>query len=133
MAALSDMYQVISEKYGEPTFFYTLKNDSSGSINLQWSFKNAKADIEALSEGVYFDDSEPDILIFLGENRENDPNKWSDRTKQIIARQVGLPYELIDLVDADADNFYRHKKGIDINMTTKDKDSTYTRRLERKD
>ena len=112
MAALSDFYSILSEEYGEPTVFYTTKDDDQELLTLQWAFINKEEEIEKFQSGTYFDDAEIDTLIVLGKKRENvDGYSLSDKTREIISRQVGLPFELIYLVDEDIENFVKHKNG----------------------
>lgn len=117
MAALSDFYEVLSEEYGNPTVFYTTKDDDEGLLTLQWSFINKEEKIAKLKNGTYFDDAEIDTLIIFGESKENaDGYILSNKTKEIISRQIGLPFELLYLVDEDIENFVKHKKGKEMTI-----------------
>ena len=99
MAALSDFYEVLSEEYGKPTLFYTIKDDDEGLLTLHWSFINKEEEIEKFKNGTYFDDAEIDTLIIFDEKIDNmEDYNLSDTTKEIISRRVGLPFELLDLV-----------------------------------
>lgn len=119
MAALSDFYVALSEEYGEPTFFYTIKDDDEKSLTLQWSFVNKEDEIESLKNGTYFDDAETDTLIVLGEKKENSfGSDLNDKTKRIISKQLELPFELISLVDSDIENFIMHKNGKAMTMSS---------------
>lgn len=112
IAALSDFYEILSEEYGNPTVFYTTKDDDEGLLTLQWSFINKEEEIEKFKSGTYFDDAEIDTLIIFGEKKNNvEGYSLSDKTKEIISRQVGLPFELLYLADEDIENFVKHKKG----------------------
>lgn len=113
LAALSDFYEILSEEYGEPTLFYTTKEDEEGLLTLQWSFINKEEEIEKFKNGKYFDDAEVDKLIIFGEKGDTEKNNLSDKTKQIISKRVGLPFELIYLVD---DDFAKHKIGEDWDL-----------------
>ena len=113
LAALSDFYEILSEEYGEPTLFYTTKEDEEGLLTLQWSFINKEEEIEKFKNGKYFDDAEVDKLIIFGEKGDTEKNNLSDKTKQIISKRVGLPFELIYLVD---DYFAKHKIGKDWDL-----------------
>lgn len=138
MAALSDFYSILSEEYGEPMVFYTTKNDDEGLLTLQWAFINKEEEIEKFQSGTYFDDAEIDTLIVLGKKRENvDGYSLSDKTREIISRQVGLPFELIYLVDEDIENFVKHKNGKEVTIPTGAKVdgypvTSYEKKLERK-
>lgn len=117
LAALSDFYEVLSEEYGEPTVFYTTKDDDEGLLTLQWSFVNKEEEIEKFQSGTYFDDAEIDTLIVFGQKRNNvDGYSLSDTTKKIISRRVGLPFELLDLADEDIENFVKHKTGKEMTI-----------------
>lgn len=110
LAVLSDFYIALSELYGLPTVFYTIKDDEDESINLQWSFIQKEEDIKEFKEGTAFDDAETDELIIFGE--QSNINELSDKTKTYISNQIGLPIELIYLLDANIDDFLSYKQGI---------------------
>lgn len=117
LAALSDFYEVLCEEYGEPTVFYTTKDDDEGLLTLQWSFINKEEEIAKFQNGTYFDDAEIDTLIVFGQKKDNiEGYSLSDTTKKIISRRVGLPFELLDLVDEDIENFVKHKKGKEMTI-----------------
>lgn len=109
LAALSDFYLALSEMYGLPTTFYTLKDDDEESINLQWSFIEKEEDIKDFKEGTMFDDAEIDKLIIFGE--QSSINELSDKTKTYISNQIGLPIELIYLLDENIEDFIKFKYG----------------------
>ena len=118
MAALSDFYAALSEEYGEPTFFYTIKDDDEKSLTLQWSFVNKEDEIENFKNGTYFVDAETNTLIVFGEKKENTfGSDLNDKTKRIISKQLELPFELISLVDSDIENFIMHKNGKVMTMS----------------
>ena len=117
LAALSDFYEVLCEEYGEPTVFYTTKEDDEGLLTLQWSFINKEEEIAKFQNGTYFDDAEIDTLIVFGQKKDNiEGYSLSDTTKKIISRRVGLPFELLDLVDEDIENFVKHKTGKEMTI-----------------
>lgn len=133
MAALSDFYTILSEEYGEPTVFYTTKDDNDGLLNLQWSFVNKEEEIVKFKSGTYFDDAEIDTLIILGQNKDNvEGYSLSDKTKKIISKQVGLPFELLYLVDEDIENFVKHKSGEEIVVHEDVKDGVPVKSFEKK-
>ena len=115
MAALSDFYEVLSEEYGKPILFYTTKDDAERLLTLHWSFINKENEIKKFKNGNYFDDAEIDTLIIFDESKDKiEEYSLSDTTKEIISRRVGLPFELLDLVDEDLENFVKHKKGKEV-------------------
>lgn len=117
LAALSGFYEVLSEQYGEPTVFYTTKDDDEGTLSLQWSFVNKEEDIQSLKNGSYFDDAEIDELIVIGESRTRiDSYQLSDTTRKLIAKQIGMPFELISLVDENIEEFVKYKTGKEIGI-----------------
>lgn len=117
LAALSSFYEVLSEQYGEPTVFYTTKNDDEGTLSLQWSFVNKEEDIQNLRNGSYFDDAEIDELIVIGEPRtQTNGYQLSDTTRKLIAKQIGVPFELISLVDENIEDFVKYKTGKEIGI-----------------
>ncbi len=117
LAALSSFYEVLREQYGEPTVFYTKKDDEKGTFILQWSFVNKEEDIQKFRNGNYFDDAKVDELIVFGEPRtQMDIYQLNDTTKKWIAKQVGVPFELISLVDENIEDFVKYKTGKEIEI-----------------
>lgn len=111
LAVLSDLYEVLSEDYGQPLVFYTLKEDDLNSINLEWDFIQKEDTIEAFKNGSMID-AEVDELIIIGEDEEKTScYSLSNRTKELISKTIGLPYEIIYLVDENIEDFVLYKKG----------------------
>lgn len=111
LAALSSFYEVLSKQYGEPAVFYTTKDDEE-TLSLQWSFANKKEDIQNLRNGSYFNDVEIDELIVFGEPRtQMNGYQLSDDTRRVIAKQIGVPFELINLVSENIEDFVKYKTG----------------------
>lgn len=106
LAALSDFCGVLSEIYGTPTLFYTIKDDDKKTLNLQWSFSQKEEDIEEFKNGTAFDDAELDELIVFGETKKRD-----DSTSEKLASKIGLPSELLYLVDINLEDFFKYKYG----------------------
>lgn len=106
LAALSDFYQVLSKNFGEPTLFYTEENDDEEYLNFEWAFKYKKEVIEAFKNNTIFDDGgKVKDLIIIGEQ----PDKF-------ISNQLGLPIELLGLVEKNIDDYIKYKK-INLNNT----------------
>ena len=117
MAVLSDFYSILSKEYGDPTVFYTIKGDDKEFLTLQWAFINKEEEIVKFQNGTYFDDAEIDKLIVIGKNKENiESYNFNGTTRNFISRQVGLPFELIYLIDEDIENFVKHKTGKEITI-----------------
>lgn len=117
LAALSSFYEVLSEQYGDPTVFYTTKDDDEKTLSLQWSFANKEEDIQSLRNGSYFDDAEIEELIVFGEPRtQMNGYQLSDTTRKLIAKQIGVPFELISLVDENIEDFVKYKTGKEIGI-----------------
>ena len=117
LAALSGFYKVLSKEYGEPTIFYTTKDDDEELLNLQWSFVNKEEDIKEFQNGTYFDDAQIDrLIVFVQKKEESEEYKFSEKTKQAISRQAGLPFELLYLVCEDMDNYIKHINGKEITI-----------------
>lgn len=126
LAALSDFYEVLSEFYGEPTLFYTIKDDDENTLNLQWSLLQKEEDIQIFKDKKVFDDAELDKVIVFGEEKGQSGNyRLSDTTRKIIARQIGLPFELIYLVDDNMEDFVKYKQGKIIKYTNESKKEGY--------
>ena len=117
LAALSDFYEVLSEEYGDPTVFYTIKDDDEGLLTMQWSFIDKKLEIAKFKAGNYFDDAKIDTLILFGESKENNSG-YNIRNKDLISKRIGLPYELLYLAANDIENYIKHKKGKNIVVAT---------------
>ena len=115
LAALSDFYEVLSETYGEPTVFYTTKDDDEGLLSMHWSFINKEEDIQQFKEGTFFDDAEIDELIIIGEPKQKTNGyQLNDITKKIISKHIGLPFELLSLVDENIEDFVKFKTGNEL-------------------
>lgn len=112
LAVLSDLYEVISEEYGMPTVFYTIKDDDENSLNLEWDFVEKEEAIETFKNGSRFDDGEVDELIIIGEEKEKTSTySLNKRTKEMITKTVGLPFEMLYLIDENIEDFVLYKKG----------------------
>lgn len=112
LAVLSELYEVISEIYGEPTVFYTLKDDDENSLNFEWNFIEKEEIIEAFQNGNRFDDAKIDELIVIGaEDEKTVTYTLNSRTKEMISKTVGLPFEMLYLVDENIEDFVLYKKG----------------------
>ena len=117
LAALSDFYEVLSEEFGEPTVFYTTKDDDEGLLSMHWSFINKDEDIQKFKSGTYFDDVETDELIIIGESRQKTSGyQLNDITKKLISKHVGLPFELLSLVDENIEDFVKFKTGKELSI-----------------
>ena len=113
LAALSDLYLSLREEYGEPTVFYTTRDDDD--ICLQWMFTNKKEEIERFKNGTCFDDAEIDKLIVIDNSEQTE-------IKRFLAENLGLPFDLLELVDDVLEDYLKHKTGkiVKINDTTKE-------------
>lgn len=109
LAALSDFYEVLKEEYGPPIVFYTLKEDKEQLLSMQWSFKDKEQDICFFQYGNFTDKKFDDIII-IGEEKED----LNETTRSITERKIGLPYELLDSVYEDLEEFIKHKKGEEV-------------------
>ena len=101
LAALSDFFDIFYEDYGYPTFFFTKKDDDNGYIYLQWSFKNRDNDIEEIKK-----DSSIDTLIIMNEKNIN-PG---------LTKRMELPSELVNIVDANIEDYLRYKDNVEYNI-----------------
>ncbi len=52
-------------------------------------------------------------MIVIGESKQNQSN---DVTGKIISKQLGIPIELLPLVEENIEDYIRFKKGKDINI-----------------
>lgn len=115
LAVLSDFYEVLSREFGNPTLFYTTKDDDEKCLNLEWSFVNKEETIQSFKNGTAFDDAEIDKLIIIGEIKSTvNGFRLNDTSKQIISQSIGLPFELISLVDENIEDYAKCKFGTEI-------------------
>ncbi len=116
LAALSDFYIVLSEIFGEPTVFYTIKDDDEKLLSLQWSFINKEEEINNFKNGTYFIDAVVDKLIIFNEQKSLNINEL---TKTHISHQLGLPLELIELMNKNIEDYLKYKENISEQETYK--------------
>lgn len=98
LAVLSEFYKALKEEFGEPTLFYTIKEDNESTLNLQWSFDNKKEDIKEFKNNKAFNDANVEKVILIDSYKNHNNN-------------IGLPYELSFLIKEDIDNYIKYKKG----------------------
>lgn len=117
LAVLSAFYGVLSEKFGEPLVFYTLKDDDKQKINLQWSFINKEEDIKNFKNGTYFEDGEIDKLIIFGEQKVNAIGyQIGETARKNNSRVIGLPFNLFPLVEENMEDYVKYKTGKPIGI-----------------
>lgn len=104
LAVLSDFCEVLTKYCGKPSFYYTIKDDEYHTLNLNWSYNHLKEDLEDIKNATYFDDATIDKLIVFNE-------KLSDEMKDEISKKIGLPYEMLSLVEDNIDDFRNSKIG----------------------
>lgn len=129
LAALSDFYEIISDYFGEPTVFYTLKNDDERGLNLQWSLVNKEEDIQNFKNGNYFDSNGTDTLILIGEPKQECDFHNSKIAKSYISKKVGIPYELFGLIDED---YIKYKECKEIRLDGRIEGTPAVRKLAQK-
>ncbi len=114
LAALSSLYEALRTEFGDPTVFYTTKNDKRKAVSFQWSFINRKEEIQKFKDGTYFDDDEIDKLIIIDGQKQNvEGQELDEMTEKLISWQIGLPFDLLPLVDENIREFVKYKKGIE--------------------
>lgn len=113
LAILSDIYKVLRKEFGEPTLFYTVKEDKEKALNLQWSFKNKKDDIDKFLNNKCFDDANVAKVVVINNNKNN---------------AIGLPIELLDMVKENIDDYVIYKKGC-LELDKKNNEINYKRKL----
>ncbi len=110
LAVLSAFYEIISANYGEPTVFYTIKDDDEQAVTLHWSFINREEDIQKFQNGTYLDDDEIEKIIIIGEPKDQtNNNQLSDTTKKTISKELGLPFDLISLIEENSEDYLKYK------------------------
>lgn len=120
MAALSDFYETLITEYGAPTVFYTIKDDEEEALIIDWFFKNQTEWIEACKKNEAFDDEEIDQLIIIGTN--------TDESLALKSTLLGLPAELVPLVEQNMPEYCKFKKGFEPQvLRTRCKLETYTK------
>ena len=98
LAVLSDIYKVLKDEFGEPTVFYTIKEDKEKTLNLQWSFKNKNEDIKDFLNNNCFDDANIAKVMIIDSYKNKDNN-------------IGLPIELINIIKDNIEDYIKYKKG----------------------
>lgn len=111
LAALSDFYSVLKEKFGEPTLFYTTKNDDKNMINFEWAFCDKEEVVKSFENGTAFDDDEIDELIIIDSEYSSYNGYLSESTRTFFEENVGLPFSMIHLVDEAIEDYVKYKKG----------------------
>lgn len=111
LAVLSAFYEVLYKQFGKPTVFYTTKNDPNETLSLQWSFTNKDEEIQKFKNGIYFDDAKIEQLIIIGESRMQSNFPLNDAMKDYLSEKIGLPFELIELVNENIEDFIKYKNG----------------------
>ncbi len=104
--ALSSFYQTIKEYYGEPSVYFTVKDGDEDIIFLEWIFKDKERIIEDIKNSDYFTDGFTNNVIEI--NEYNDFNR--SKAKELISKQLGLPFDLIKLVDNDPSTYLQLRK-----------------------
>ena len=107
LAALSDFYEALLDEFGEPTVFYTLKDDENDGLHFQWSFTNKEETTNEFLHGFPFDDGEVDLAIVIGKTEE-----LNEETRKLFSRQIGLPYELLPLINDNIEEYMKYKFGL---------------------
>lgn len=106
LAALSDCYEALLDEFGEPTVFYTLKDDEEDGLHFQWAFTNKEETTNEFLHGFPFDDGEVDLAIVIGKTEG-----LNEETRKLFSRQIGLPYELLPLINENIEEYMKYKFG----------------------
>jgi len=121
LAILSDLYEAFNKEFGEPSFFYSVKDDDRFGIerydyskdgyievvghgfeetyNLHWSFKDEIRDINEVID-------KPNVEDFIMIHNP-DKNAFIDA---VMTHRTGLPSELSDLVEENHEEYVKYKK-----------------------
>lgn len=121
LAVLSDLYEVLKEEYGKPTVFYTTKNDDENMLNFHWAFCNKEEVIQNFKNGTVFDDAEIDELIIIDSKHSNYNGTLNEITRNSFEENVGLPFNMMYIVDEDIENYIKYKKGKKITYSDGEK------------
>lgn len=122
LAALSAFYDVLSKRFGEPTVFYTLKDDDEQKINLQWAFVDKEEEINDFKNGTYFDDKEIEELIIIGEQKTNAGGyQIGETARNNNSRIIGLPFDLFPLIEENMEDYVKYKTGKPIGVSKNSK------------
>jgi len=98
--------------------FYTLEDDDENGLNLEWTFIQRDEIINALRIGTRFTDGEVDELIVIEEQKEEiDVYGLRKTTRELISKTIGLPFEMMQLIDENIEDFVLYKKGETMNYT----------------
>ncbi len=106
LAALSDIYEALLDEFGEPTVFFSIKDDEDEGLHFQWNFVNKEETIEEFMHGFPFDDGEVDLAIVIGKTEG-----LNEETRKLFSRQMALPYELLPLINENIEEYVKYKFG----------------------
>lgn len=136
LAALSDFYEALKNVYGDPDVFYTKRNDPKGLLTFEWFFIKKEETIKRLKEitdinwigrNYYsvrsiskwenrFDEEQFATIIFLREEEKTKGYNLSPVTKKLIGDEIGLPFEMINLLNENIEDFIKYKKGKEVKI-----------------
>lgn len=111
LAALSDLYGVLKEKFGEPTVFYTTKNDDENMLNFEWAFCDKEEVVKSFENGTVFDDDEIDELIIIDSEYSSYNGHLSESARTFFEENIGLPFLMQTLIEEDIEDYVKYKKG----------------------
>ncbi len=127
LAALSDFCEALVEQFGEPTLFYTIKEDDEGMMNFQWCLQLSpearEQEIQMFREGTSTADAEIDCLIIMGEDRS-----ISEETRKLFLERMGLPFDMFPLIDKNVQDYIKYREVQERN-TENQKESGYQKRI----
>lgn len=106
LAALSDIYEALIDEFGEPTVFFTMKDDEDEGLHFEWAFTHKEKTIEEFIHGFPFDDGEVDQAIVIGES-----NQINEQTRNLFSHQMGLPIEMLPLINENIEDYMKYKYG----------------------
>lgn len=124
LAVLSDFYEALLDEFGEPTVFYTLKNDQEGGFHFQWAFIQKEETIEEFTHGFPFDDEEVDQAIVIGRD-----TSLNQETRNLFSHQMGFPIELLPFINENIEDYMKYKYGPAKSNEKKNSSSGYQKTI----
>ena len=115
LAALSDFYLIIFEEFGNPSFFYTVKDDDNHYINMHWALNKKEDSIKDMLS----DDNIESYIIF--DKIDPNPN---------LTKRMKLPSLLVNLVDENIEDYLKY--GSNTEYSDIEKGKTLSKKIGKK-
>ncbi len=100
LAALSDFYQILKRRYGEPSIFYRKDN----KLFFYWALKSKEEEKQKkIKEKLLEEENNIEDVIIIKAKDDN------DELRKNTSELIGLPFELTDYLEQYIDDFVLYK------------------------